>query len=964
MRKSSRGVLEEKKRHKALLEQVSLVPRTETSRCMWMAMHMDVVLMEGVTCDTVREFVWWCDRKGMGQSGLQKEQSNVGCMVALGLHACSHRVRDVGYWFGLEGDGVRFISSVWMCGLGSWILHMVPWFEEKSRFFLSTCVLDIVLLHSDLFAHASEEEEEGDHRRDRIVLDFDGVELVCCSLHFVIHQVLDGTVEDVVRLVGLIDSALMVLSGIEGALGGLSRWQKRIMMDMERMQAWIDEQQCDDGPLESALWRLKSRMMLFEYVRVSDATRHHDGTTPTLEVHEEVHKRSVITMMHVAFDSVLYWNSSLDDVPDEYVAYACWSVSNTLFLQHGCISNGHPSPVADHKIACNTLERLVATDRSKLECEALDEIACWALSSRVDDVHIQQQIVDLFGERMIKYSSSSAHVEFIEDGHVSLKYEWLRHQMLLMGNKLAVDDTSVGGIVVGQQLEAKMRSIRNLVFPAVLLCPYSLLHKVFNAGVTNRNEVWIVSSICEVFPNLVHLRPVDCPRISANHQGTELSRLMVDRVIMSKGISEEEESSLLYMVEVLMNATPSILSLGMFRDGILSMLSSTDACPEFATKFVARILELSTVRSVYDLLLEEESSVSDTPYAVAALERCLYYLEFDNRYQSLGISTHDAIELNPASGYFDKSVLQNIQDIVLLIADCLMECDASSAQHILTTVEYQGHPWARLYFGIDFTEDEAHYILKLNPKPSHLDGNCFGVKNTALHQAFELAALGSIQAQMLKHLAHEYKSMEDLRADIVRSVSCIASVCTSSEAQHLLHGVEVIAGDACIGQPDAPSMKNPLTKPYIIQACTRAIVAEIGMKSVYAMVDHTYTAQASMVLSDVGRYCLQSIAELPPSTSSILALRLFGEVLGGYTSLILSQKEKRLHPNSMQSSSIEAIISSLAQGIIRRHSRALSDQENTIIVNRAFDMVSQAHASLSSLNDTHYITALRSLFKT
>jgi hypothetical protein len=431
----------------------------------------------------------------------------------------------------------------------------------------------------------------------------------------------------------------------------------------------------------------------------------------------------------------------------------------------------------------------------------------------------------------------------------------------------------------------------------------------------------------------------------------------VDRVITSKGISEEEESSLLYMVEVFMNATPSILSLGMFRNDILPMLSSPGASPEFATKFVKRILELSSPRSVHDLLLSGESDTS-SPYAVAALQTCLYYLEFDNRYQSLGISTHDGINSDVISSYFDKSALQNIQDIVLLIAECLMDCDASYAQRILTTVEYQGHPWARLYFGIDFTEDEAHYILKLNPKHSCLEENCFGIKNMAFHQAFELAALGSIQAQMLKHLAHEYKSIDDLRGDIVRSVSCIASVCTPSEAQHLLHGVEVIAGDVCIGAQNT-SVSNAFAKPYILQACTRAMVAEIGIKSVHSMVDHIYYAQASMALSDVGRYCLQSISEFAPSISPMLALRLFGEVLQCYTSLTTTLKEKNLHPDSIQSSSIEAIISSLAQHIVRKHSRALSEQENSIIVNRASDMVNQA-----SLNDTQYMTALRSLFKT
>jgi len=957
MRKSSRGVLEEKKRHKALLEQVSLVPRTDTSRWMWMVMHMDIVLMEGVTCDTIREFVCRCELKG----NVQGQKSHVACMVALGLHACLHRVREgIGYWFGLEGDGVRFISCVWMCGLESWILHMLPWFEQEGRFFLSMCVLDIVLLHSDdTFEY---HDNRGD---DRKVLDGDGVELVCCSLHFVTIQLMDGmeAAEDMARLVGLIDNALMVLSGMDGSPDGSSGWQKRIMEDIARLSAWIDEQ-CCEGSLESLLCRLKSRLMLFQYKKVSDGTtkRPEDGCCINDDEEqkeiEDRRRRSVITMMRAAFDSVLYWSTSPNDVSDEYIAYACWSVSNTLFLEEtSIVSNHHPSPVADYKVLCNTLERLVGDTERRSECDqALEQIACWALSSHVDDVHIQQQLVDLYEEKL--NSSSVAHLEFIEDRHVSLQYEWVRHQMLLMGNKLAVDDTSAGGIVVGQQLEARMKTIRNLVFPAVLLCPYSLLHKLFNAAVTNRNEVWILSSICEVFPNLMQLRSVDCPPISEYHHGTELSRLLVDRVITSKGISEEEESSLLYMVEVFMNATPSILSLGMFRNDILPMLSSPGASPEFATKFVKRILQLSSVRSVHDLLLSGESDTA-SPYAVAALQTCLYYLEFDNRYQSLGISTHDGINSDVISSYFDKSSLQNIQDIVLLIAECLMDCDASDAQRILTTVEYQGHPWARLYFGIDFTEDEAHYILKLNPKQSCLAGeNCFGVKNTAFHQAFELAALGSIQAQMLKHLAHEYKSIDDLRCDIVRSVSCIASVCTPSEAQHLLHGVEVIAGDVCIGAQNT-SVSNAFAKPYIIQACTRAMVAEIGIKSVHSMVDHTYYAQASMALSDVGRYCLQSISEFAPSISPMLALRLFGEVLQCYTSLTTTLKEKNLHPDSIQSSSIEAIISSLAQHIVRKHSRALSEQENSSIVNRASDMVNQA-----SLNDTQYMTALRSLFKT
>lgn len=928
-----------------------------------MVMHMDTVLMEGVTCDTIREFLYRCERKGNVQNGLQGQQSNVACMVALGLHACSHTERDVGYWFGLEGDSVRFISCVWMCGLQSWILRMLPWFEQERRFFLSMCVLDVVLLHSDAFGY---QYGEDNHTRDRIVLDLDGVELVCCSLHFVIIQLLDGmeAAEDMARLVGLVDNSLMVLSGIEDSSGGLFRWQKRIMVDIARLNEWIDEQ-CCEGSLESSLYRLKSRLMLFEYKRVSDTTKSHDDGCCTLLNDDEELKEiedtrsSVITLMRAAFDSVLHWSAVPNDASDEYIAYACWSVSNTLFLEQTSISNHHPSPVADYKILCNTLDRLVVNTETS-DCETLEQIACWALSSHVDDVQVQQQLVDLYREKL---NSSPSHLESIKDRHVSLQHEWVRHQMLSMGNKLAMDDTSAGGIVVGQQLEARMKTIRNLVFPAVLLCPYSLLHKLFNASLTNRNEVWILSSICEVFPNLVRLRPVDCSPISENQIGTELSRLLVDKVITSKGISEEEESSLLYMVEVFMNATPSILSLGMFRNDILPMLSSPeDASPEFATKFVKRILELSSLRSICDLLLSEESDTS-SPYAVVALETCLYYLEFDNRYHRLGISKHDGINSDVISSYFDKSALQNIQDIVLLVAECLMECDASYAQHILTAVEYQGHPWARLYFGIDFTEDEAHYILKVNPKHSHLEENCFGIKNTTFHQAFELAALGSIQAQMLKHLAHEYKSIDDLRGDIVRSVSCIASVCTSSEAQHLLHGVEVIAGEICIGAQNT-SVSNALAKPYILQACTRAIVAEIGIKSVHNMVDHTYYAQASMALSDVGRYCLQSISELAPSTSPILALRLFGEVLQCYMSLTTSLKEKSLHPTSIQSSSIEAIISSLAQSIVREHSRALSEQENSIIMNHASDMVNQASLNDTQHNTTQYMTALRSLFKT
>lgn len=54
------------------------------------------------------------------------------------------------------------------------------------------------------------------------------------------------------------------------------------------------------------------------------------------------------------------------------------------------------------------------------------------------------------------------------------------------------------GIVVGQVQEATLRTIRTLLFPCVLFCPYSTLHNAFRLSTANRNDAWLLVAVCEV----------------------------------------------------------------------------------------------------------------------------------------------------------------------------------------------------------------------------------------------------------------------------------------------------------------------------------------------------------------------------------------------------------------------------------------------------------------------------------
>jgi hypothetical protein len=722
----------------------------------------------------------------------------------------------------------------------------------------------------------------------------------------------DGSMYDATWKEGLgaLDECLLVAStGTLPSLGG--RFVRGLTRSgsLGRLRQYLDqiskvEAVMGDAERLGMVFRLRTRLLLvdcaIEGLKACDdgCERVPSMATPTPSVHE----------VEVLVDDVLFWNSSGSKTPTgdehtidgvhggthrdssherDHLGYVVWLACSTLFDPNLPVFN--PNPMAWSKLLCRALM-----------CRETSDHACfppvaWVLASRVVDPVEQRAVLavntDEFGHRKVC-------METCQGSSASEMYAWVETQMLLVGNKLAVDDASRRGIVVGQAQEATLRTIRSLLFPCVLFCPYATLHKVFRLSTANRNDAWLMVAVCDVFPDLLRLpalggNGMDLPALGEDdgiHVEGELARLLVERILSSGAASDpsnEDDESFLYAARALLQAPASNIFFGESTTHENNNRGSLWACLPHMLRAPSARLELAS-DFVLDVI-DRKSAEIDRFTASKVATTCLTLLEFDARYRCLA--------QDPTA--FSKRVLDNARKIVESIVGAGTDSMTGMSYDlygILSEIESSGAaPWARLYFGIDFSEQEARYILHTNPKPSlGLTTHVKSVTNIRLHQTLELTALGSTQCGELQDLASGYISMSRFLADLQASIRCLFSVCTSMELRHLMNGLEIFcstlftrelswrmapASTIAGGSSGPPRQPTTTPNPRTVSACSTAMVVELCLKSV------PHAQDAPSVVPDICQYCISSAAHHRRGQQSMahpLTSRLFTELLNYY----------------------------------------------------------------------------------
>jgi len=688
----------------------------------------------------------------------------------------------------------------------------------------------------------------------------------------------------------VLDACLLQASG--GGAGGTAFLEGVARAgSLGRVRAYLDgiltlDAVVGDARRVGAVYRLRTRLMLVSGVsrdgKISTATTATRTTPPICP--PSIHDVGAL------LDDVLFWDAreaGYRKLDDRYLAYIAWIACRTLFRRPPPFPVFNPNPLAYSKLLCQAIEgRDCAEDG-----HACFPMVAWTLASRVDSAAEQRALLaantDEFGRRKVS----------LERGE-RVMHAWIEAQMLLVGNKLAVDDASRRGIVVGQAQEATLRTIRNLLFPCVLFCPYATLHKLFRLSTANRNDAWMLVAVCELFPDLTDLpsERSESDGAAEDGLGTELSRLLIDGVLSGDNDHDNDNdnaasssSSFLFAARTLFQSlggsffhgadasqknSPSNLTLW---ECLPSMLQAPPDRLEVATDFVLDVIRGSHSHS-HTRLVDRNQHTS-----IDLISACVSLLDFDTRYR----------RYSECSFSFSKRSLDNAAKIVeTLITESVKFGFKFDIRETLSEIETRSmNPWARLHCGLDFSADEARYILHTNPKPPHPQAprppsfSC-SPQNTTLHQTLELAALGSIQRAELQELAAGYTSMTQFLADLQASIRCLFAVCTTTECMHLMTGLELFCTTLVI-RTTTTTTTTTTTSTAVACACGTAMAVELCLKA-----SATPTPAPSMI-PDICQFCILRIEgtgtgtgtddddeKLPPPPA--LTTRLFSELLTHY----------------------------------------------------------------------------------
>ena len=833
----SRYRMEEITHRDKRIQDVYSIPTSGGSRLMWFVQHIRMVLECRISesCRPVDDVLRMC--RTTSDCGV-----NEAILVAMGLVLCEDWRR------------VDFLGHVWNHGgtVVDVLLDMVEDIQEVGEI-----CMDIV---KHISRYGVGEGSKVEH-------------VAYCIRHCVWWLTRQQKSPTVLECVGALDRCLLSLPAEY-----VDTIKCSIDVDVyEWIDSYLKEESDDVGPL----YQLRARFMLMGCVNTPVQGRHHhhhhqnadDGISP-----------SDISLI---LDAMLHWNPKTRMNHDEcektsVVARIAWLVCSTYSLSQGTKRRIYSAnPFAYPKILENIL------DKTSLKRGHVDNMLCWVLASHIDTQEEQQNILqwDII-PRLEHY-----------DDPVRCMYPWVERQMLVVENKVSIDDTSVSGAVVGGHEHDALRTLRTLLFPCVLFCPYSTLHSVYSMDTLHRNDAWLFVALLNVFPHLVSLTPLQQTCGTDFCASTEISRLILDGI---QACSAQEDSlPYIQTFKALVKAQErGDVSLQDVRDGLVTFITrqDVDTCVAGAAECLKQLWSVPT----------------DTEQAVSIISACLHHLEFSTRYTRL-------VPLK-------KETLQDLQDIIEeTIGSLPLECQ----HHVLGKIETHGaYPWARLYFGFEFSDADAYYILHVNPKPGDalLHHDVYKVGNIRMHQTLELAALGSVHAKELCSLVAEYSSrtMDDFRQDLIDSLRFLCTVCTCSEMMHLITSLEIICSDLLVHWMRAHNddMSLAIAHPNLVSSCCAAMVVELCIKSALSTCPPHYR-----MISEVCQYSVSVVKSQTGSLGSMLMVRIFSEFVACYACICIHNSTSD-EGSGDACTSIESVISilcSIARNSPGMHCRLMAD---------------------------------------
>lgn len=657
--------------------------------------------------------------------------------------------------------------------------------------------------------------------------------------------------------------------------------------DFGRLYDWIQSCLAIDASNGAPLYQLRARLLLVvsggnvspEMYRGDPVVRHMCGGTD-----DDVHLLSDIDSL---IDTIVHWkpthvSTALSKrIHSKTVAHVAWLVCSTVFLSVPPLIHT-ANPLSFAKILQNVLLREQPSSR-------IHSMICWVLASNIHSPMEQRCIVEW--EHIPQFERTTM---VTRGGCVECVYTWVERQMLSIENKISIDDTSISGSIIGEDESDSLRTIREMVFPCALFCPYRTLHTVFAISTSHRNDAWLLVSLCTVFPHLVYLEPLHCiEKTKGLVYSTELARLLLEGILTMSG---DGMSSYLPALRLLVSQGPQDhcipLLVNDFCESFVALLSGPDESS----------LELAT-ECMKHVCFACQASI-DTQQAASVISTCLHHLEFHTRYQR-------RVPLK-------KTVLQNIQEIMEYNIHLLV--DPGERQCILSDMEHQGaHPWARLYFGFEFSSSDAHYILHINPKldePNLLQHDVYRVGNVRMHQTLELAALGSVHINELSSLPSGYSTMESFRNDLMGSIQCLYSVCTSAEIMHLMTSLEIVCSSLFVQSLDRQhDLKLAMSSSKVVSLSSKAMVIELCIQSVLTF----NSSSLHHTIADICQYvmfCNIQSTKDRDTLDWIFIVRVFSECVKCYAALVVVLHTKSSDDPQMMSirdacTSVESVISSL-----------------------------------------------------
>ena len=898
MKKLSRLVLEEKEKRRRVGASVASVEKAGVNRVLW-SVHRVLgklllapegcldcfdVALECMRCRGESVCTRWCDRV---------------LLVVLAMHLCAVKGRQKtsgclgGAWSGLVEDAhaVTCMSHI-LRGSDTWgvvgcVMEYLGAARGEDATYLSIVILQCMtttLRHQDYIDSAGE--------------DFAFLVRTCFH-HVVVWLCGRKDVEDprVVECIKALDAIL--LEECRGVILSSSGGKE----DMAMLESWLEGTR--QGVVSPACIKLSSRVMLL----TMDGMSLDDVAVlpvPVEEDHRTAEYKYSIHGVEQCLDHILYWKKVEDSNAEcggslslAMHVHVTWWVGETLF---GPSDDPHlrmlpvkePNPISPVKI----LFRILSEEQG-----AGDSLLAWVLASKIQDVEEQQWVLQYKTATKKRVSLERIRTGGSCNAMVGV-HPWVDAEMLLIGNKLAMDDTSIHGIIVGEDMQgndsAALASIRSLLFPCVLFCPYGTLSSIFNTSVSRRADAWLLVAMCRLYPNIAQL-----PCIQRNDHGssyactTELTRLIFD-ALYAPGMMQKPDA-FMYVVRMLI------------QHGIVNTVNVCDWVEQCLAHPNAHVLEF------VDMILSEPAVTSKIDWTncrrdalLNCISQCLYYLELDNRYKAIMSSEGAYPEIDGAitlqSFIREQTPLEHIQRILLK----LIALSSDMRQTILSTVEHQGYPWARLHFGIEFSPEEAQYIIDINPKPSILK-HC----NARLHQTLELASLGSLHTNMLLSCISDYTSMESCRKDIMASVQCLVSVCTLQEMMHVSSALEIMCGNIHLA-----AHAQDLAALHVAPQCSVAMVADIFMR----LVDTKYSNFSGYQVNAMRHVCHYCLERSSP-TMPLLTARLLKDMIS------------LTGPEEQESTQQEACIATLGHQLI---AAALPPHHQKILLSHTLTHI-QAH---------------------